>query len=64
MCFPSQFYTIKRNLVFMNNMYHRFAVASVGIALGFAWGANKEAEAATFTNFNDYLLGSHPLFTP
>jgi len=33
----------------MNNLYHRFAVASVGIALGFALGANKEARAATFT---------------
>jgi hypothetical protein len=33
----------------MNNLYHRFAVASVGIALGFALGANKEAKAATFT---------------
>jgi hypothetical protein len=33
----------------MNNLYHRFAVASVGIALGFALGANKEATAATLT---------------
>ncbi len=33
----------------MNNLYHRFAVASVGIALGFALGANKEAKAARFT---------------
>jgi len=33
----------------MNNLYHRFTVASVGIALGFALGANKEARAATFT---------------
>jgi hypothetical protein len=33
----------------MNNLYHRFAVASVGIALGFALEANKEARAATFT---------------
>ena len=33
----------------MNNLYHRVAVASVGIALGFAPGANKEARAATFT---------------
>jgi hypothetical protein len=33
----------------MNNLYHKFALASVGIALGFALGANKEAKAATFT---------------
>jgi hypothetical protein len=33
----------------MSNLYHKFAVASVGIALGFALGANKEAKAATFT---------------
>jgi hypothetical protein len=31
----------------MNNLYHKVAVASVGIALGFALGANKEAKAAT-----------------
>jgi hypothetical protein len=39
----------KRNLVFMNNFYHKVAVASVGIALGFALGIHKEAKAATFT---------------
>jgi hypothetical protein len=33
----------------MNNLYRKVAVASVGIALGFALGANKEAKAATFT---------------
>jgi hypothetical protein len=33
----------------MNSLYHRFAVASVSIALGFALGANKEARAAMFT---------------
>jgi hypothetical protein len=33
----------------MNNLYHRVAVASVGIALSFTLGANKEATAATFT---------------
>jgi hypothetical protein len=33
----------------MNNLYHRFASASVGIALTFTLGANKEARAATFT---------------
>jgi hypothetical protein len=33
----------------MNNLYHKFTVASVGIALGLALGANKEARAATLT---------------
>ena len=33
----------------MNNLYHKVAVASVGMVLGFALGANKEAKAATFT---------------
>jgi len=33
----------------MSNLYHKFAVASIGIALGFALGTNKEAKAATFT---------------
>ena len=34
----------------MNNLYHKVAVASVGIALGFALGINKKAEAATFSS--------------
>jgi hypothetical protein len=42
-------FAIKGNLVFMNNLYNKFAVASVGIALGFTLGADKEAKAATFT---------------
>lgn len=33
----------------MNNFYHKVAVAYVGITLGFALGATKEAKAATFT---------------
>jgi len=33
----------------MNNFYHKIAVVYVGIALGFALGATKEAKAATFT---------------
>jgi hypothetical protein len=40
---------MKKNLVFMYNLYHKVAVASVCTALGFALGANKEAKAATFT---------------
>jgi hypothetical protein len=33
----------------MNNLYHKVAVAFACTALSFAWGANKKAEAATFT---------------
>src|SRR4028118_1621229 len=39
----------KKNLVFMDNFYHKVAVASIGIALGFAPGSHKEAKAVTFT---------------
>jgi hypothetical protein len=42
-------YFIKRNSVVMNNIYHKITVVSVGLALGFALGANKEAKAATIT---------------
>ena len=45
----------------MNNLYHKVAVASVGIALGFGLGANKEAEAATFSS-DYYWLGSELTF--
>jgi hypothetical protein len=40
---------MKGNLVFMYNLYHKVAVASVCTALGFALVGNKEAKAATFT---------------
>jgi hypothetical protein len=33
----------------MNNLYHKFAVASVCTVLGFALAVNKEAKAATFS---------------
>jgi hypothetical protein len=36
----------------MNNLYHKVAVASVGIALGFVLGAKEEAYSATFSNFS------------
>jgi hypothetical protein len=39
----------KRKLVIMNNLYHKFAVASVCTALSFTFGANKEAKATTLT---------------
>ncbi len=45
----------------MNNLYHKAAVASVGIALGLALGANKEAKAATFSS-DYYWLGSELTF--
>jgi hypothetical protein len=41
-------FTLKRNLVFINNLYHKLAVASICTALGFAIGASEEAKAATF----------------
>ena len=49
MSFPVKSFTIKGKLVFMNNLYHKVAVASVCTALGFALGANEEAYSATFT---------------
>ena len=39
----------------MNNLYHKFAVASVGLALGFTLGGNKEAKAASF-NFAPTII--------
>ena len=48
MGFSLKVFSIKK-LVFMNNLYRKVAGTSVGIALGFALGANKEAKAATFT---------------
>jgi hypothetical protein len=35
----------------MSNLYHRVAVASVSIALGFVLGAKEKAYSATFSNF-------------
>ena len=42
----------------MNNFYRKVAITSVGIALGFTVGANKEAKAATFTltSYNAFLV--------
>jgi len=54
--FPVKLFTLKRNLVFMNNFYYKVAVASVCTALGFAIGATKEAKAATFNSFFPYPL--------
>jgi hypothetical protein len=44
---PIKLFTVKRNLVIMNNLYHKISVASVCTALIFTLGANKEAKAAT-----------------
>jgi hypothetical protein len=49
-------FIIKGNLVFMNNFYHKLAVASICTALGFAIGANKEAKAATFKSSSYYSI--------
>src|SRR4028119_489237 len=49
MSFSVKLFTIKGNLVFMNNLYHKIAVASVCTALGFALGASEEVKAATIT---------------
>jgi hypothetical protein len=49
MGFSAKLFTIKVNLVFMNSLYHKIAVASVCTALSFILGANKEAKATTFT---------------
>jgi hypothetical protein len=40
----------------MSNLYRKVAVASVGIALGFTLGANKEAKAAIFTLTNPQVF--------
>jgi hypothetical protein len=42
-------FATKGNLVVMNNLYHKVAVASVCTALSFALGASEEAKAASFT---------------
>jgi|ERR687885_1699121 hypothetical protein len=49
MAFSIKLFTIKGNLFFMNNLYHKVAVASVCTPLSFTLGANKEAKAATIT---------------
>jgi hypothetical protein len=56
MSFSVKLFTLKRNLVFMNNLYHKLAVASIYTALGFAIGASEEAKAATFNSSFPYSL--------
>jgi len=47
--FSVKLFTLKGNLVVMNNLYHKIAFVSVCTALGFALGANEEVKAATLT---------------
>jgi hypothetical protein len=76
MGFSVKLFTIKGNLVFMNNLYQKVVVASVCTALGFVLLPNKEAKAAVFnltstTSFfvgdkdqdglGDYIYGDVPL---
>jgi hypothetical protein len=49
-------FTIQKNLVFMNNFYHKVALAFACTALSCALGANKEAKAATFNTSFPYPL--------
>src|SRR4028118_313952 len=49
MSFSVQLFTLKRNLVFMNNLSYKVAVASVCTALGFILGASEKAKAGSFT---------------
>jgi hypothetical protein len=57
-------FTIKGNLVFMNNLYHKVAVASVCTALSFVVGASEEVKAATFTEPPTIQFGVHRRFHP
>jgi hypothetical protein len=77
MGFPVKLFTIKGNLVFMKNLYHKVAFASVCTALSFALVANKEAKAGVITltptfsssvgdrngqdGLGDYISGEVPL---
>jgi hypothetical protein len=55
--FLVKLFAIKGNLVVMNHLYHKLAVASVCTALSFTLVANKEAKAATITL--ESTLGFH-----
>jgi hypothetical protein len=76
MGFSVKLFTIKKNLVFMNNLYQKVAVVSVCTALAFVLVANKEAKAALLTltsttsfsvgdknqdKLGDYIYGDVPL---
>ena len=49
MDFPVTLFTIKRNLVVMNNLYHKVAVASIFITLSFILEPSEEVKAATIS---------------
>jgi hypothetical protein len=55
-------FTIKGNLVFMNNLYHKIAVVSVCTALGFVLGASEEVKAATITVPPSIQFGVRTMF--
>ena len=56
-------FIIKGNLVFMNNLYHKFALVSACTALGFVLGASEEASSATFTlTATEFLI--EDIYTP
>jgi hypothetical protein len=46
--FPVKVFTIKGDLIFMNNVYLKLAIASVCTALGSVLGTNEKAYSATF----------------
>jgi hypothetical protein len=59
MGFIVKVFTVKGNLVFMNNFYHKLAVASICATLSFPLGASEEAKAATFNSYFPYSLTFH-----
>jgi hypothetical protein len=62
--FPVKLFTIKGNLVFMNNLYRKVAVTSVCTALSFVLGASKEVKAATITVPPTIQFGVNAKFNP
>jgi len=56
-------FSIKGNLVVMNNLYHKVAVASVCTALSFVLGASEEVKAATITLTPTIQFGINTRFT-
>jgi hypothetical protein len=64
MSFPVKLFTIKSNLVFMKNHYHKIAVVSVCTALGFVLGASGEVKAATLSLEPTIRFGVADYFPP
>ena len=59
MSFPAKLFAIKGNLVFIKNLYHKVAFASVCTALGFVMGASEKAYSATFNSYFPYPITFH-----